>query len=297
MRLAIIGASGLVGSNCQRYFREQGAAVLGTHFNFQTPETQFFDTLNPGNPDNCDLSGFAPTHILHAGALTHVDYCEDHEEESYRQTVQSTKNVVDLAQKPNAKVIYISTDYVFDGKEGPYDEEAHVNPISVYGRHKLQAEELVRNANPGNLILRITNVYGDEPRGKNFVARMAKAAREGTIAEYKLPVDQYATPVNASDVARAMYLLCRDGHDGIFNIASTDYINRVQLANKVLSYFDGHKITLIPCLTAELGQPAPRPLQGGLKMQKFNRLYPLFQSSSLGDYLSVLSLRTEKAKM
>jgi dTDP-4-dehydrorhamnose reductase len=263
--------------------------VLGTHLNYQTRDTQFFDTLNPDNPANYDLAGFAPSHILHAGALTHVDYCEEHEEESYKQTVESTKNVLAIAQRLKAKLIYISTDYVFDGKEGPYDEDAGVNPISVYGRHKLEAEKLVRNASPANLILRITNVYGAEPRGKNFVARIIKAAVEGTETEYKLPLDQYATPINAWDVARAMYLLCKDGHGGIFNIASTDYINRVQLAGKVLSYFKGSKIKITPCLTSELGQPAPRPLQGGLKTEKFDKLYPFFNPSSLDNYLSVIS--------
>jgi dTDP-4-dehydrorhamnose reductase len=144
----------------------------------------------------------------------------------------------------------------------------------------------VKSSGYENLILRITNVYGDELRGKNFVARMAKAAKERTQAEYKLPVDQYATPVNAWDVARVMYLLCKDGHSGIFNVASTDYLNRVQLAHKVLSYFNGHSINIIPCETAELGQPAPRPLQGGLKMHKFNSLYPSFVFSNLDDYIS-----------
>lgn len=284
MRIAIIGASGLVGYNCQRYFKEQGIDVLGTHFNYPTPDTQFYDTLHPENAENYNIKSFAPTHILHAGALTHVDYCEEYPEESYKQTVQSTINTIGLAKELSAQIIYISTDYIFDGKSGPYAENDTVNPISVYGKHKLEAEELIK-AESSHLILRITNVYGHEPRGKNFVARLVKAAKEQVPSEYKLPIDQYATPVNALDVAKALHLLLNDGQTGVYHIASTDYLNRVQLAIKVLSYFHVHKVSLVPVSTAELGQPALRPLQGGLKTGKFNAQYPGFLTTSLDEYL------------
>ncbi|MGZ5244653.1 MAG: sugar nucleotide-binding protein, partial [Bacteroidia bacterium] len=149
MRFLIIGASGLVGGNALRFLKEQhDVEVLGTHFSFATPETHFFDTLNLDNPENYPIANFKPTHILHAGALTHVDYCEEHPEESYMQTVQSTINVLQLAKAFSAKLIYVSTDYVFDGKAGPYDEEAIPNPINVYGKHKLEAEQLIQKDSP-----------------------------------------------------------------------------------------------------------------------------------------------------
>src|ERR1039457_2059458 len=89
----------------------------------------------------------------------HVDYCEQHPEESYTKTLTSTKNIIKIAEKFKASIIYISTDYVFDGKSGPYDESATVNPISTYASHKLEAEQLVVNQSDHNLILRVTNVY------------------------------------------------------------------------------------------------------------------------------------------
>src|SRR5687767_13332459 len=112
MRLVIIGASGLVGHNCFKYFIEQGVDVVGTHLKFKTPDTHFFDTLDPDNQNNYDLNAFKPTHILHAGALTHVDFCEENPGDSYRQTVDSTRNVLASAKEVSAKVIYISTDYI-----------------------------------------------------------------------------------------------------------------------------------------------------------------------------------------
>lgn len=286
MKVLIIGASGLVGSNFLRHFRNNGWKVLGTYFSYPAQDTFFFDTLNLDNPGNADLDAFSPDVIVHCGALTHVDYCEEHPDESRRLTVNSTQNVLQLALRYHAKLVFISTDYIFDGHEGPYDEQAIANPISVYGRHKWEAEQLVAGSGLDHLILRITNVYGDEERGKNFVARIMEQASKGQKLSLKLPVDQYATPVNAHDVARAAYLLLKDGHSGIFNIASTDYMNRVQLALRILRYFPNAAYDLHPMITRDLGQPAPRPLQGGLKSAKFLAMYPDFVYSTIDEYVS-----------
>lgn len=286
MKTLIIGASGLVGSNCLNYFTEKGLETLGTYFSYPARNTVFFDTLNPDNPENVCLDEFSPNVIIHCGALTHVDYCEQHPEESYRLTVTSTANVIELARKFQSKIVFISTDYIFDGLDGPYDETADAHPISIYGQHKWEAEQLITQSGLDHLVLRITNVYGDEERGKNFVSRIVDQAVNGQKLTLKLPVDQYATPINAADIARAMYLLLNDGHSGIFNIASTDYMNRVQLALRILSYFPEAQYDLIPLLTKELGQPAARPLQGGLKSARFLELYPGFVFSTVDAYVS-----------
>ncbi len=286
MRIAIIGASGLIGSNCLRYFQEQGHAVLGTYFSYPAKDTVFLDTLNPENPQNADLAAFSPDVILNCGALTHVDYCEQNPEESYAKTVASHLQVLKWATEFNARVVYISTDYVFDGQSGPYREDDAVNPLSVYGRHKLEAEKATLSHDSGNLVLRVTNVYGDEERGKNFVARIMDQAGKGQKLTLNLPVDQYATPVNGWDVARALHLLLQDQKCGIYHIASTDFLNRVELALKVLNYFPGAEYHLNPTFTTELNQPAARPLMGGLITAKFSSEYPSFLFSSVDDYLS-----------
>lgn len=286
MRILIIGASGLIGSNCLRYFKGQGHTVLGTYFSYQAADTVFLDTLNPANPDNADLDAFQPQVILNCGALTHVDYCEQNPEESFEKTVRSHQNVLDWATKYQSKVVYISTDYVFDGKNGPYTETAEVNPISIYGAHKLQAEELTLQHSLSNLVLRVTNVYGDEERGKNFIARIVQLAKDKQKLVLNLPIDQYATPVNGYDVARALNLLLEDEKSGIYNIASTDFLNRVELALKVLNYFPEAEYELNPKFTHELNQPAARPLIGGLITAKFSSEYPRFLFGSVDDYLS-----------
>lgn len=286
MKIFISGASGLIGSNCLVHFSEQGYDVIGTHLSFPTNHTHYFNTLDLDHPDNFDLMNFIPDVIVHCGALTHVDYCEEHQAESFEKTVQSTINLALLAKNINAKFILLSTDYVFDGKDGPYDESAVTNPLSVYGKHKLEAERYVQEHCPDHLILRVTNVYGDEIRNKNFVARIVEQCKNGAQLSLNLPIDQYASPTNAYDIARAMCLLVRDDKKGIYHIGSTDYMNRVTLALNVLHHFPEAKYELHSLSTNDLNQKAPRPLLGGFISKRFNEEYPNFRFGNVNDYVS-----------
>lgn len=285
MKIFISGASGLVGGNCLKHFKEMGCTVVGTYFSYPTNDTVFYDTLNPEHTDNFDVMAFKPDVIVHCGALTHVDYCETNVDESYQKTVQSTLNLIALSQECGSKMVYISTDYVFDGKNGPYKEDAAVHPLSVYAEHKLAAEQAVLAASDDSLVLRVTNVYGNELRGKNFVARIVDQAKNGQKLTLKLPYDQYASPTNAWDIARAMYVLLKDGKTGIYHIGSTDYLNRVELALRVLSYFPNANYELIPVSTAALNQPANRPLLGGFVKMKFSNEYPEFLFGNVDSYM------------
>jgi len=288
MKVFISGASGLVGSNCLEHFKEMGWNVIGSHLSFATADTVFYNTLEPAHPENFDVETFLPDVIVHCGALTHVDYCEAHPEESYEKTVQSTRNLVALAHKCKARFVHISTDYVFDGVNGPYREDAPVNPLSVYARHKLEAEVLALKELEHTLVLRITNVYGNELRNKNFVARIVAQCREGRKLTLKLPYDQFASPVNAWDIARAMYLLLKDNKEGIYHIGGSDYMNRIELALRVLSYFPSAEYDLIPVSTKEMNQPAARPLLGGFVKLKFATEYPGFLFGTVDSYVQSL---------
>lgn len=285
MKVLILGASGLVGGNCFKHFTSLGHSCIGTYFSFKTPETVFFNTLDPNDPRNADLDVFNPDAIVHCGALTWVDYCEEHVEESYEKTVRSTHNAVLLAKRFNAAFVYLSTDYVFDGQKGFYLETDRPNPLCVYGAHKLEAEKIVQSQLSNHLICRITNVYGDEVRGKNFVARLAASMAKGEQMKLELPYDQYATPTNAFDIARAIALLLKHKKSGVYHFAGTDYMNRVQLAQRIVHHFGGENLAIHPVATDTLKQPAKRPLNGGMSAAKFNAEFPDFRWSNVDDYL------------
>jgi dTDP-4-dehydrorhamnose reductase len=286
MKIFISGASGLVGGNCLKHFAQQGIDCKGSYFTYAIDGLHYFNTLDLHDAKNFDIEHFAPDVIVHCGAMTHVDACETEQQRSYNETVLSTINLLSIADKINAKLVYIGTDYVFDGKYGPYLENDVVNPLSVYAAHKLEAEQLVIKDNPKHLVLRITNVYGDEVRNKNFIARIIQQVQEGKELTLKLPEDQYATPVCAWDVARAMLLLLQDDEQGIYHIASTDWMNRVDLALNILKHFPEAKYQLLPISTADLQQPAARPLRGGLHKIKFSTKYKDFRFTTVDEYVA-----------
>jgi len=285
MRILIIGASGLVGGNIINHFSaETDWNMIGTYNNFKVNNLV---KLNASDRDSWtnEISGTKWDIIIHTGALTHVDKCEEDADLSWGLTVQSTINLVDLARKNNAKFIYISTDYVFDGINGPYTENGTPNPLSVYGKHKLESEEFIIANLVDYLILRVTNVYGDEIRGKNFVSRTVQQIKENQNLYISAPSDQYATPVNAYDIARVLHLLIHDNKAGLYHVCSTDYFNRVQFINRIKTFF-GSKLVITPLLTKDLKQLADRPLLGGLIAERFLAEYPDFYFSNIDDYLN-----------
>ncbi|MBT2562748.1 SDR family oxidoreductase [Pedobacter sp. ISL-64] len=276
MKAFIIGASGLVGSHCLSVFKNNNWDVMGTHLNFSTDSTIPFDFSKDDLENLFNKSNFQPDVIIHCAALTNVDYCEKNVEESYEKTVLPTKKIVDYCKKNNVKLAFISTDYIFDGANGPYREDAKVNPLNVYGRHKLDCEHLVSTLS-NHLILRVTNVYGEETRSKNFISRLIEDLRNNVVKELNLPHDQFATPIYAGDIASMTLKLCEDHKNGIYHLSGTDYYNRFQLASKVLSYFKDNKTLKINSVkTLSVNQAALRPLNGGLLNTKFIEEYPEF---------------------
>lgn len=289
MKILVVGASGLVGGNIVNELKKNKVECLGTHFSYPTDHTFFLDTQNIENLIHHPLIlNFVPDVIIHCGALTHVDKCEQEPKLSKELTVDSTENLISLAKIYNAKFVYFSTDYVFDGEKGLYTEDEPKNPINIYGEHKALAEELVINSCLDCLILRITNVYGNEIRGKNFVSRIIALSKSNQESILKLPIDQFATPINANFIAFATYQLLINNFSGIFNISSTDFMNRVQLAESVLNYFPSEKILIERVETQFLNQAAKRPLLGGLLNKKLAIALPNLKFTNLDDYLSNL---------
>jgi dTDP-4-dehydrorhamnose reductase len=285
MKILVIGASGLVGGHCYNVFKQNGWDVKGTHINYQTAYTSFFNPSDEDIDTNTILKDFDPNIIVHCGALTNVDYCETHEEESFHSTVESVNRLVAYCQQKDVHLVYISTDYVFDGVSGPYYEDAVVNPINVYGKHKYLAEQKVSTLKR-HTIVRVTNVYGEEDRAKNFVERLVIWLTTGEEKKLNLPLDQFATPIYAGDIARMLLLLLQDGKRGIYHFGSTDYYTRVQLAEKVKSYYkENNYVKIVGVATAVLNQPAKRPLNGGLLNNKFSKEYPYFNFTSVDSYI------------
>jgi dTDP-4-dehydrorhamnose reductase len=285
MKVLIIGASGLVGSHCLRFLHQKNIEVIGTYRNYKVANTFFFDPSLENCFDFLNEIDFKPDIIIHCGALTNVDYCEENQLESYDLTVNSTKVILNYCKNNNVKLIYLSTDYVFDGLDGPYIETDNTNPLNVYGRHKLEAEKIIEELD-NFIIARITNVYGEENRSKNFIANLISIINSGVEKTFKLPFDQFATPIYAGDIAKMIYLLIIKEKSGIYNLSSTDYYSRYQLAAKVKSFYkNASNLNIEAISTNILNQRARRPLNGGLLNIKFSNEFPNFEYTNIDKFI------------
>jgi dTDP-4-dehydrorhamnose reductase len=212
------------------------------------------------------IAEISPDWVFCPAGLTHVDYCEEHPEEARRVNRDAPAAAAAEAARAGAGFAYYSTEYVFDGKSGPYAEDAPTCPLSHYGRSKREGEEAVRAANPRTLVLRTTVVYGPEPQGKNFVYQLLRRARQRE--RMTIPVDQVSSPTYNADLAAASIELAARGLTGLYHIAGSAILDRYAFARIVCEVFELDASLLQPVTTAALRQRAARPLCAGLRIDR-----------------------------
>jgi dTDP-4-dehydrorhamnose reductase len=263
MKLLIVGASGLVGWNFARVARAAGHEVAGTYATHPSPDLIELRLENIEAVRRL-LEDFRPDAVIYCAAWSWVDGCEGDPGRAFLENAGHPARVADLAHRGRAKFLSFSTSYVFDGRDGPYDETAATHPLSVYGKSKLEGERRVLEATEGEaLIARTMGVYGEEPQQKNFVYQVVRALRAGK--PMTVPSDQSGNASYAGDVAAISLKLVEQGANGIWNVAGPDpNLNRRDFALRIAREYglDPGLLRFVP--TAELGQPAPRPRQGGL---------------------------------
>lgn len=270
MRTLVLGASGLLGRYLRKEFAALGEAV-GTRYH---QDIRGLIPLNLAQPAQVEalVESFRPETILLAGGLTNVDFCEAHPDLSHQVNVEGVGAVARAAQEVSARLVYFSTDYVFDGEAGPYPEEAVPNPLNVYGSHKLEAEKTVLSSGNTHLVVRTSGLYGWQPEGKNFVLQLLRKFR--TAEKAKLFSDQFYTPTYAPNLAAATRALVEEGARGLFHAAGPDWINRLELGKAVSRVFGMEHAVLESVKSAELPQKTRRPLQAGLRIEKLRKTVP-----------------------
>jgi dTDP-4-dehydrorhamnose reductase len=261
MRALVIGASGQIGSALCEVLVARGHEVVGTHARVPQPATRPLDLGDPEATARL-IGAVAPRWVFCPAALSFVDYCEDHPEETFRMNRDAAAHAAGVAARQGAGFVFYSSEYVFDGRDGPYAEDDPVHPLSVYGQSKLAGEEATLAANPGTLVIRTAGVYGPEPQGKNFVCQVLRRAAAGE--RMRVAVDQVSTPTYNADVATASVELAEGGATGIAHVAGSGLLDRHRFGTLVCEAFGLDRDCLEPATTAALGQRAPRPLRAGL---------------------------------
>ncbi len=171
------------------------------------------------------------------------------------------------ARAAGAHLIHVSTDYVFDGQDGPYDEEARPNPSGVYARTKWLGEEAVRLLAGSWAIARTAVVYGYPPSQRpNFGSWLLGTLREGKTA--RLFVDQFVSPSLALNVAEQLAELAERRLPGIWNVSGAEVVNRMHFGEALADVFGLDRRLLVPITLAEAGMASPRPPRSGLRVDK-----------------------------
>jgi dTDP-4-dehydrorhamnose reductase len=280
MRILVIGGSGLVGSHVLSEATARGHQVTGTYRNFPLPGLVPLDLADTTATQEL-LLATNPDWVVHAAGWTWVDGCESDPERAHRENCDQPAAVARLCRERGCRFAYVSTTYVFDGQAGPYTETDRPNPINVYAKSKWAAEQQIQSVLADRaLIPRVICVWGREAQRKNFVYQTLKALREGR--SLWLPADQIGNPTWAGDIAFWLAGLMEQDESGVWNLAGDrENCTRVEWFCAIRDA--ARQSGLVPAgsdpgyeagPTAELKQPAPRPLHCGARIQRIQKRLP-----------------------
>jgi dTDP-4-dehydrorhamnose reductase len=200
--------------------------------------------------------------------MTNVDACEAERAKCYALNVQSVKNLVEVCQRMDIQLIHLSTDFIFDGEDGPYTEEAEPNPLSYYGETKLESELILKSSSCRWAILRTIIVYGivNDMSRSNIVLWAKGALEKGE--PINVVNDQWRMPTLAEDLAKCCLLAVKKNASGVFNVSGKDLMSILEIVERVADHYGLNK-SLIKAITAEsLNQAAKRPKKTGFILDK-----------------------------
>jgi len=272
MKILLTGANGLLGqANTAIFTRESDFEIIQTSFeekayiDFGNPYEQLDITIKEDVKRVVDF--YSPDVVVNCAAYTEVDKCETERELSWKINVDGVKNLIIAAKKNNCKIVHYSTDYVFDGRNGPYTEESIPNPVSFYGREKLASENALYTSDINYAIIRTLVLYGNGVNIKqNFVLWLIQKLKNNEPVN--IVTDQISNVTMIDDLAFGSLKIIEKDLKGIYNIAGSDILSRYEFAMKVCEVFDFNKALVNPLITASLSQAAPRPLKSGLTTYK-----------------------------
>lgn len=278
MKVLVTGANGFVGHYLCKHLLQNGHLVTATgkgHCRQPYAESREFtyrelDFTNAVTVDAV-LVTEKPQVIIHAAAMSRPNDCELDKEQAYLVNVKGTENLLKASAKYNCFFIFLSTDFIFDGKTGMYKEDDEPGPVNYYGKTKLLAEVLVKQYPHHWSIVRTVLVYGPPMSGRpNLLSIVKEKLEKGET--YSVVEDQLRTPTYVEDLASALVLISEKKVTGIFHISGNDVITPYQMAAKAAEYLRLDTSLLKKVTADNFKEAALRPLKTGFVTEKARRM-------------------------
>lgn len=273
-KILITGANGLLGQKLVELLVQQPdvqliATAKGPNRQSFTQGYQYL-TLDITNRQNIDevIDQTKPDVLIHTAAMTNVDQCESERDLCWEMNVKALEYLVAACERHQVHLIHLSTDFIFDGENGPYHEDATAKPISYYGESKLAAEHIVQQAGCPWSIARTVLVYGivNDMSRSNIILWVKKSLEEGKTI--KVVTDQFRTPTLAEDLAMGCWLIAQQHALGIFNISGKDFLTPYEMALQTADFFKLDKSLIQSADSSTFSQPARRPPRTGFIIDK-----------------------------
>jgi dTDP-4-dehydrorhamnose reductase len=286
LKIAIIGSNGQLGTDVFEVLSRQYHTIPLNHQDIEIVDlSHCMQTLFAVKPDI----------VINTASFHNVPLCEEKKEEALRVNVLGPQNLAKTCQNLNAKLIHVSTDYVFDGKKkSPYTEEDTPNPLNFYAITKLAGEHAVLAYCEKSQIIRVSGIYGKVPsraKGSNFVSSILSLAQEKK--ELRIVDDEILTPTNTEDIADQLPLLLERPETGIFHISNSGSCSWYAFACAIFEIL-GHSIPILPISSSEYSSPVKRPSYSVLENARLKKLgiYRMRPwREALEDHLKKTSLR------
>lgn len=269
MNILVTGANGMLGEECTRLLAESHQIHTCDLHNallsdLDVPYTQL--DITHADRVKALVKAEKPDVIVNCAAYTSVDGSERQRELAWAINVEGVKNLVGVLNATGGSIIHISTDYVFDGLNGPYREDDETNPINYYGETKLASEKVLKEALVPWTVIRTNVLFGNSQQKQasfvNWVVEKAKRRESISVVN-----DQFGNPTWTYGLAQAIETIIANGAHGMYHYAGADYINRMEFALEVASVFALDPTLIRATTTRALAQTAKRPFKGGLKCE------------------------------
>jgi dTDP-4-dehydrorhamnose reductase len=262
MRVLITGVSGQLGTELYNISPYENFGIYFQH----VPENRYKNISKVDITNKKQIFTYIekvrPHWIIHCAAITDVDLCEENKEIAWKTNVIGTKNIIDACSKLNSKLVFISTDYVFDGAKGFYKEEDVPNPINFYGKTKCIGEWLVESL-PSFIIVRTSMLFSHR-KGK-FVKWVLEEAKKGKVYG---AIDIYSSPTLALELAECVLKLIENDVTGLYHAAGSERVSRYDLIRKFVTAF-GYDVDIVkPITSSELKFKAKRLKDSSLDISK-----------------------------